>query len=254
MTPSFSFRTVEAAKAAALAEFPKESCGLVVGGEYVPIKNVSGEPTEAYRMPDDTWLRYRGQIQAVIHSHTGARVASRIGEDLRAPSAADMKCQMQLSEEVGHDLPFGIVWASDKVSVTEPIWFGDFVLDWPLIGREFLSGVTDCYSIIRGHYWQTRKIKLLDFPRDQNWWEDKEAKLDFYNDKFEEVGFRRISSREARADDVVLIRATGVTVPNHAAILRGDGSILEHCQSQLSRRATLARWSDCIDGFLRYSQ
>jgi proteasome lid subunit RPN8/RPN11 len=222
----------EAARAHALSEFPRESCGVVVNGAYVAVSNIASKPEEDFRMADNTWTLY-GAVQGVVHSHGP--------KDALIPSANDM------AHQISTNVPWGIVRV-DGVAASKVLWWGDFRLDEPLIGREFVHGITDCYSAIRSWRWQTDKIKLPDFARDWLWWE---SGADLYEDNFAKAGYRAIKASEASLGDVALINFRS-KVPNHAGTLVEDELFYHHLQNRLSCREPLGRWHSMISKWLRY--
>lgn len=199
----------------ALVEWPRECVGYVIGGAYVAQKNIASDPVREFRVIDSAWS---DEVQAVIHSHTTSFDWS--------PSKADM--QSQLSAGV----PFGIL-ATNGDTTTPLLWFGDHVLDEPLIGRQFVPGVTDCYELVRAWVWQERGIKLRSFPRDVSWWERGENLL---MQSFEAAGYVRVAVEEARPGDGLLMAIPATGVVNHCAVLLDSGLMLHHRAKQLSRR------------------
>lgn len=228
----FTMSVESAARAHALQVFPNESCGIVIGGVYLPIENIAADPLQHFEMPKDTWTAH-GKIEGVIHSH-GPQF------DL-APSANDMQHQ------IATDVPWGIT-RCDGVAASPIMWWGDFRLDDPLLGRTFIHGVTDCYGAIRAWRWQECQIKLPEFPRDMEWWR---AGGDLYNDGFAKAGYRAISESEAREGDVALINFRS-KVPNHGGTLIEGGLFYHHLQNRLSCREPLGRWRSMISKWLRY--
>jgi proteasome lid subunit RPN8/RPN11 len=236
-----------AAKAHAIAQYPKESCGVVSAAAYVPLENQAEHPEDFFQLPE-TALVDHAPVAAVIHSHCFPRHGPE-------PSALDMRSQIEAA------LPFAIVHTDGKVA-GEPIWFGDVLLDQPLfdaqdnhIGRQFLHGVNDCYSLIRTWYWQARKIKLPEFPRDNDWWKHGG---DLYREGFAKAGFALIQPGSAapadvQPGDVVLMRWGQWQAPYHAGIVLEHGLVLHHLNGRLSRREPLARWTRQITHWLRYS-
>lgn len=220
------------ARAHALEEFPRESCGVVVVNGYVPVANISSEPEKHFEMSADTWTAH-GRVQAVIHSHGPAAAL--------APSADDMRHQ------IASDVPWAIT-RTDGVAASPLMWWGDFRLDEPLLGRQFIHGVTDCYGAIRSEYWQRLGVRLKDFPRDDQWWSEDQ---DLYRDGFPQAGFRAIPAGEAKVGDVALI-AFRSKVPNHGGVLVEDGLFYHHLQNRLSCREPLGRWQSMITHWLRY--
>jgi cell wall-associated NlpC family hydrolase len=230
----FGAKVETAAKAHAIAQHPKEACGVVSGGVYVPLRNVARDPLEGFALPRTAWAKH-APVQAVIHSH----VAPRHG---RAPSAADMTGQMETG------VPWGIV-LTDGTGAWGPLWFGDHIIDEPLIGREFTHGVRDCYALVRAWFWQRRGVRLPDFARDDDWWNEGG---DLYRDGFAKAGGVAIDASEAREGDVVLMQLHGVPVPHHAGVIEAGGLLLHHLPGRLSRREPLGPWRRYVTHWLRY--
>src|SRR5699024_617283 len=99
----------------------------------------------------------------------------------------------------------------------------------PLLGRQFLHGVMDCYTLFRDAY-HLCGYALPDFHRPNLWWEKGE---NLYVDNMTEHGFYRVD--EPQEGDVVLI-SFGARFANHAAIYLGNQLILHHCPHRLSKR------------------
>jgi proteasome lid subunit RPN8/RPN11 len=267
----FPQSVIDAAKAHAIAEYPRESCGLVVAGEYLPRKNVAKLPNEEFRVSTRGWTSAmeRGPVEAVIHSHPDGPAC---------PTAADMEGQERTA------MPWGIIVSSEE-NAQDPFWFGDQVpIDLgqaglpPLVGRIFRHGVQDCYDTIRDWYWLERGIRLPNFARDWEWWlplvVDAEgrhvarvkngpkkvrwevgerefvvegriaafphehagftilAPEHLYADNFAKAGFHEISEREVDVGDVFLATIGSCDSPNHGGVYVGGGLGLHHMTSR----------------------
>lgn len=212
----FNQEIIEKAKLHAKKEFPKEAVGFVVGDKYVPLENIAENPCDTFQVKGEEWLRH-GKVEGVIHSHPKGEAY---------PSAMDMSHQIETA------VPWGII-VCDSERATNPIWFGEHVLDLPLTGekRPFRHGVTDCYSLIRAGYKQLYGIHLLEFPRDWEWWMHDE---NLYLEGFETTGFYEISEHDVRPGDVFLACIGSRTIqdkgiPNHGGIyLGGTGDVILH--------------------------
>ena len=230
--PDFSAAALNDAARHAAACYPNESCGLIVAGAYLPCENQSATPETAFTIDPAEIVRAGADLQAVIHSHP---------EGLARPSAADMRAQIDLG------CSFGIIPCIGGV-LEAPVWWGDYRLDEPLIGRQFIPGACDCYSLIRGYYWQTRQIHLPDFARDEDWWKDGG---DMYRQNFATAGFKEVAREEVETGDVFLgmVRAD---VPNHGGVFLERGLFLHHLEGRLSRREPIGSWDKFITHCLRY--
>lgn len=239
---------IAAAKAHALREYPKESCGLVVDDTYRPCFNYAVNPEKDFVISeaDYLWAENDGGVQAVLHSHPDGPLF---------PTEADM--QGQLSSAV----PWGII-PTDGERAGDPIMWGDQLPIAPLIGREFRHGVADCYTLVRDAYrlgkdgmkehgidgWPLDPIQLPEVPRDDNWWETEK---DLYVDYLAKVGFRQIDRSEARPGDGMLFKIRANKL-NHAAVLLDGNVILHHLPNRPSRREAAGIWVYQVEMWLRY--
>ena len=210
-------------------EYPRECCGLVVGGLYRPCRNIAETPDQHFVLdPADYKAAMRqGEIQAVVHSHPDYPAVS---------SEADrLGC-----EESG--LPWAIIPVAAGVA-DEPAWIFPVGADAPLIGREFIHGVHDCLSIVLDFYQRELGVDLGVYEREDGWWD---AGKDYYRDLLPKAGFRQVN--DLRQSDVVLMQIRA-PVPNHAGIYLETGvlqtepehypapqSILHHFYGRDSRR------------------
>lgn len=203
----------------AKAEFPKESCGLiaVVKGrrKYFPCRNLAETPDEHFVLDP---LQYaetedQGEIIAVVHSHPKTNAA---------PSVADrVACEKS-------GLPWHIVNPQTEVwGYCEPTGF-----ELPFVGREFVFGVVDCYSLCRDWYKRELGLELSDYDRRDQFWLRGE---NLYLDNFAKEGFHPIPLEELQYGDAILMQLES-PLPNHAAIYLGDQLILHHLQKRLSSR------------------
>lgn len=112
-----------------------------------------------------------------------------------------------------------------------------------LMGKKFIHGTTDCYSLLRDLYKDNLGIELGNYGRQNDWWLNSH---NLYADNFSNEGFINLGDdyplRDVRPFDVFLValpdpRADGPTPPNHCCIYIGDGEIIHHRFNKLSRKA-----------------
>jgi len=236
----------KAAREHARAEYPNESCGLVVGGFYIPCRNAATDPSQDFVIhPQDQKKAFaRGRTQMVIHSHPNGPMS---------PSESDMIGQIRS----------GVPWAIvpiDEDRIGELLVWGDDENIPPLLGRTFQHGITDCYTVVRDAYrlgregcakegidWPLDPILLGEVPRGDQWWAEGK---DLYS-HFEEFGFRKINFSEIRPGDAFLIKVHS-KVLNHAGVLVGGGMILQHFPNRLSSRVPAGLWARNADIWLRH--
>lgn len=218
-----------------LAEYPRESCGLVIiqrGRQvYVPCRNMALDRDQFIIDPNDyAAADERGEILAVIHSHPDIPPT---------PSQADLAgCSAS-----------GLAW--HIVSLPAGQWSEIYPSGYiaPLVGREWAFGTLDCYSIIRDWYRQERSIELPDFYRQDDFWKRGE---NLYMDNFAKAGFHEIAVNDLCCGDVILM-TNGSAMPTHGAVYLGDGMIIHHVQNRLSSREIYGGiWQKNTVGALRY--
>lgn len=203
----------------AKAESPRECCGVIVsingGREYIACRNLAVDAHQHFVIHHEDFARAEdlGEIIAIVHSHPFAAVQ---------PSEADrVAC-----EETG--LPWVIVNPQcESFNVIAPTGY-----EAPLIGRPFVYGALDCYTLIYDYYRRELGITLPYYVRDDvyGWWEHGQ---NLYAERFTEAGF--VSVKSLQPGDVILMQVQS-NVANHAAVYLGDNIILHHLIKQLSRR------------------
>lgn len=227
-------------KAHAIETFPEEACGLVVefatGCKYVPCENIAEDPSKDFRIDPKVYVAHvenGNPVRAVIHSHVNGNPG---------PTAIDIKSQAESA------LPWGIGLAGEE-NCQDILWFGDQAPMAPLIGRPFVHGMWDCYSLVRDYYRSKNIVELPNYPRDFEWWFTGE---NLYLEHFKECGFIEIEQEDLREHDGFLMRFNPSPVPQHAGIYLGDGLMLNHFQPKLSRREPIHGWTRKITHYLRY--
>lgn len=220
----------------ALSESPRECCGLIVRrdgmDEYVPCRNLSSSPHEQFTLSPEDWARAedRGEIITIVHSHPFASAE---------PSEADrVACEVS-----------GLPWIIVNPQTSQVVCFEPSGYEAALIGRPFVYGVHDCYSLVLDYYRRERGVTLKYYPRDDrfSWWK---AGQNLYIERFSASGFIAVDSPEE--GDVILMQVES-PVPNHLAVYLGDNLMLHHLVNQLSKRDVYGGyWQKHTVKFLRY--
>lgn len=222
--------------------YPKEMCGVIVdnGGNKVFIKtpNIAAK----YEIDDEdsfvicprtlSSIEDRFDVVAIVHSHPNYSAK---------PSPHDIaRCNQG-------NIPWIIVSYPDiDISITYPS-----KEEVPLIGREFVHGLQDCYTLIKDYYKKEFGIILGEYERDDEWWEKGQ---DLYIDNYEREGFISIEESELAVGDLLLMQIeSGVT--NHAAVMYEDNVILHHLYGRESCLGIYGGyWRDRTTRILRHKE
>lgn len=191
--------------------YPEECCGVIVNDEYLRCRNIS-EHKDQFEIHHEDLAKAEdlGEIQAYVHSH---------------PNASAQASELDLIQIELHEKPWVICAYPDiEFQMYEPCGYKA-----PLVGRNYIHSIQDCYSIVRDFYERELGIQLIDFERQDLWWESKENKS-LYLDGFGEAGFVEVSGMQY--GDVLLCRVGRTEHVNHAVIWLGDQTELKSEQTE----------------------
>ena len=218
---------------------PHESCGLlaIIKGKetYWPCKNIADSNFEYFVIDPDDWEECEdsGEIIGIVHSHPVGPVT---------PSDADKASCEHLV------LPWYIF------SPTLKGWYSFEPSGWKtpsLIGRVFLWGKHDCWSIISDWYLQKKGIKLMEWKR------PKTLKQFLQNPEFEKAlpmgGFvKQKNNDDIQVGDVLLFQTVTGNL-DHVAVYIGDNTLLNHNIRRLSCREPFdLNYQRALKGVYRY--
>ena len=218
---------------------PKESCGLLIdidGKEkYFPCKNLSNYSQQCFIIDPEDYAKAEdsGKVLAVIHSHPVTPPVA---------SQADM-ISCEESGLVWHIInPKTEQWGFYKPSGYKP----------PLIGRHWVWGITDCWSLVRDWYKEKLGITLRDWDRPTTPEEFIEHPM--FEKCAWQTGFRQLSPEEKLENGDLIFMSIMATGLNHVAIFL-DGDVLHHLADRISCKEPYNQWLlKCTGMRLRYAQ
>ena len=218
---------------------PKEAVGLLLNirgkQKYYPCQNLALTNHQEFILNPEDYAKADnlGEIIAVVHSHPSTPPY---------PSQADrISCEQS-------KLPWHIVnpkteeWGQCNPEGYVP----------NLLGRPWVWGVTDCWSLVVDWYKKEKNIELKDYARTMTPQEFLENPL--FEDYAWRTGFRELRPDEPCKEGDVLLMSIMYPTLNHVAIFLGD-MVLHHLADRLSCREPYSEWLlKCTGKRYRYAQ
>jgi proteasome lid subunit RPN8/RPN11 len=239
----------EQAVAHALAEWPNESCGVLIlhdGGvqKYHPARNVHPTPRTHFQIARRFLAEVQrdGQIIGVLHSHPHSD--PRTGEGL-CPSEADTVTQLEWA------VPFYITALTPRQTYLDFFGWGDELPAPPLRERQFRHAVTDCYALVRHAFFAGTGVVLKDFPRRLSWWADPQGPNPI------EEGLSAAGCTPVELDDLQpgdgLLFSLKSGIIQHCGLYLGGDLFMHHLHGRLSAVDPLPQWRRFLRKTVRYA-
>ena len=218
-------------------ENPKEAVGLLLnikGKErYFACRNLSLTNHQCFILDPEDYVKASnlGDIIAIFHSHPITPPT---------PSQADkISCEQS-----------GLKWYRVNPDTEQWAYCEPTGYKAPILGRQWVWGVTDCWSLVRDWYKENKNIELRD-------WERPTTPEEFLQDPMFErcawrTGFRQLRPDEYLQNGDLLFMSIMGKGLNHVAIFL-DGDVLHHLTDRLSCIEPYSEWLlKCTGGRYRY--
>lgn len=226
--------------------YPQEACGFIIGtgkkAQFMPCTNAAEQPHLHFLIHHTDYARAEdtGDILAIWHSHpTGSNEPSEA--DLAGCEASELPWLISGLHMVDGAL------IHEGTRLVKP---SGFRVDY--VGRPYVFGTFDCYSLVVDYYEREYGIHLNQFPhlRINQWWRHG---LDILHEPaWDELGFDKVENGEFQQGDVLCL-AMDSEVANHVALYVTGDIILHHLVNRLSRRETFGPyWFSRVKLHLRH--
>tara|TARA_R100001463_G_scaffold6990_2_gene22508 strand:- start:4148 stop:4861 length:714 start_codon:yes stop_codon:yes gene_type:complete len=226
------------ALAHAKSDDPNETCGLVViikGKEkYFSCKNISDQPKDMFIIDPEDWAAAEdcGEITAIVHSHP-----------ITSP-------QLSMADKVACEKT-KLKWYVVQPNLEQWVEYEPCGYRAPLIGRKWVWGVNDCWSLCRDYYKDELGITLRDWDRPTS--SDAFLLNPFFDRSFHSTGFRELKPEEDLKKNDLLLFSISSPGLNHIGLYLDNQLVLHHLQHRLSSRDLLDEWLlKCMGRRIRY--
>jgi proteasome lid subunit RPN8/RPN11 len=225
------------------SKYPEEACGFFVDDRFIPSDNIAEDKINDFKIKTEEYLYY-DKIQAIVHSHDSYPHVSK----------KDMLTQIATA------VPWGMLSLQKNLDIQCFVFWGDQLPPQNLVGRQFVYGVYDCFSLCRD-YLRHKEIIVPDWPRENFFWANKDKQGNSkealqeiqigLDTVYKEAGCIPISKEFLRIGDF-LVGKLQSTVLNHCGIYIGNGLVLHHVYGKLSCIEPMYRYDKIFEKYIRY--
>ena len=217
-------------KKRAIEVYPNEACGLIINpnpgvkSSFVACANIAGDPNKRFVISPKEFASAEdlGTVVAVWHTHVEHSSAPS-DFDINSCNESELEWFILDIYKRGDSFEFG------TVKHIEPN-----LSEVDLIGRPYIYGVYDCFSLAKNYYRKEMGIDI-DFvpPGYPEVCELSNQKNLLLVEGAAQAGFERVSTQLPKKGDLIILNVCS-DYPNHIAVYVGDLKILHHCMGRLS--------------------
>lgn len=193
---------------------PKEACGFIANGRFVPCDNIHSSPLDHFAIKAEDYARADSlTIEAIFHSHAEFN-SSFSPHDIASCKATNLPWVMYcLGGNSWHEMdPTG---------------------NAPYLERPWIYGMYDCYGLVRDYFRNEFGIMLADYERGEEFeWKSSEWRM--FEKNFRQQGFCDADGPAQRGD--VLLMQLQADFPNHVGIIHSPSQNIfyQHLLGRLS--------------------
>ena len=232
---SYGKQIEKSIKQFALKDFPNESCGVITkkGKKLCAVRctNTANDPENRFVISSEEYKSFIDTtgVYGIWHSHVNdARPMTPSKTDQAGCNATgvdwliiDLK-----TNENGENVFGEFFHISPQTNIAQETSY---------IGRTYIFGVRDCFTLARDFYRKEFGIDVSFTPEGYPEFSDWQYRgLSLLSDNYEKAGFRKLINEEPVYGDIFLIQIGSANIPDHVAVYLGNDKILHHCSSRLS--------------------
>ena len=224
-----NFSIKQKVKDHALRDAPNEACGFISVNSFgdvtvLPCENMARNKTNRFAIDP------RKNIEAEKLGHVAAFYHSHCSDIL--DKSVDRFSSEDLDTSYESCIPALLyVQASDSWHYSQPTTYEPA----PLLGRPFVGGIWDCYSIVRDYHKMNNKVSMgYYFPPD-----NPSSMCNFgYEENLSKENFHEIDLAEATTGDVFLFKIRSNFI-NHCGVYLGDNQFIHQPLNSISTESML---------------
>lgn len=187
-----------------------------------------------HSLPNDTFNIVKDKGKVFISQEKGKPI---VQHELNIDTIAILKYKINsevftISEEEREEmntLEKIFVTVGDNKDYSEVFFPERYFENTPMIGRPFLHGLFDCYTLVKDYF--KRNFNLILPTNLQRTWEWWNTGSNLYLEHANNYEFKE--TKDIKKHDV-LVMSLSSPVPNHGAIYLGDNKIMHHVAGRFS--------------------